>query len=278
MGGITGGLLDKAIGGSEMFKDIVKPATESVGTTAADITQATGGAMPPMGSGVSDALSVVPTAARPVSDPNIFQRMGNVASNALSPENIGQTAGSAASGLVGEMYVPFDTPEALEEESEFQYEGPYMPTEQRRMIPMGDPLTSAFEGEQMMLEGDVLPQGYNMRPDGFNIGGLIQRFEEGGMPDDPQKQIEAMADEQRKRFRDFQPEGMLKGTFFDYVPDKVQATKFMMDRMGMPVPPAVGNPVPRIPQDTIDDRGPDFRFSEEELLLPKRKKLMEPVR
>jgi hypothetical protein len=40
----------------------------------------------------------------------------------------------------------------------------------------------------------------------------------------------------------------------------------------------VGNPVPRIPQDTIDDRGPDFRFSEEELLLPKRKKLMEPVR
>jgi hypothetical protein len=98
------------------------------------------------------------------------------------------------------------------------------------------------------------------------------------MPDDPQKQIEAMANEQRKRFRDFQPEGMLKGTFFDYVPDKVQATKFMMDRMGMPVPPAVGNPVPRIPQDTIDDRGPDFRFSEEELLLPKRKKLMEPVR
>ena len=153
-----------------------------------------------------------------------------------------------------------------------------MPTEQRRMIPMGDPLASAFEGEQMMLEGDVLPQGYNMRPDGFNIGGLIQRFEEGGMPDDPQKQIEAIADEQRKRFKDFQPEGMLKGTFFDYVPDKVQATKFMMDRMGMPVPPAVGNPVPRIPQDTIDDRGPDFRFSEEELLLPKRKKLMEPVR
>ena len=335
MGGITGGLVDKFVGGSEMFKDIAKPATESVGTTAADITQATGGIPTPFGGGVSDALSVVPNVAPPVSDPNIFQRMGNVASNALSPENIGQTAGSAASGLVGEMYVPFDTPEALEEESEFQYEGPYMPTEQRRMIPMGDPLASAFEGEQMMLEGDVLPQGYNMRPDGFNIGGLIQRFEEGGMPDDPQKQIEAMADEQRKRFKDFQPEGMLKGTFFDYVPDKTQTMLFMMDRMGMPVPgqgiPAddperVMNPLdprrtmpapepmldprrlmpePEVmldprrtmsPEDIIDDRGPDFRFTEEELFrmgdrpvptvpqrmgdrpAPSRRKLMEPVR
>ena len=190
------------------------------------------------------------------------------------------------------------------------------------MIPMGDPLASAFEGEQMMLEGDVLPQGYNMRPDGFNIGGLIQRFKEGGMPDDPQKQIEAMADKQRKRFKDFQPEGMLKGTFFDYVPDKTQTMLFMMDRMGMPVPgqgiPAddperVMNPLdprrtmpapepmldPRrtmSPEDIIDDRGPDFRFTEEELFrmgdrpvptvpqrmgdrpAPSRRKLMEPVR
>ena len=257
-----------------------------------------------------------------------------MATDALSPENIGQTAGSVGSGLVGEMYVPFDDIKQ-EEESEFQYEGPYMPTEQRRMIGMGDPLASAFEGEQMMLEGDVLPQGYNMRPDGFNIGGLIQRFEEGGMPDDPQKQIEAMANEQRKRFRDFQPEGMLKGTFFDYVPDKTQTMLFMMDRMGMPVPgqgiPAddperVMNPLdprrtmpapepmldprrlmpePEVmldprrtmsPEGIIDDRGPDFRFTEEELFrmgdrpvptvpqrmgdrpAPPRRKLMEPVR
>ena len=35
-----------------------------------------------------------------------------------------------------------------------------------------------------------------------------------------------------KRFRDYQPEGMLKGTMFDYVPDPVQTSRFLMDRLG----------------------------------------------
>ena len=71
----------------------------------------------------------------------------------------------------------------------------------------------------------------------------------------------------------------------------------MMDRMGKPVPgqgiPAddperVMNPLdPRrtmSPEGIIDDRGPDFRFTEEELFrmgdrpVPPRRKLMEPVR
>jgi len=354
MGGITGGLIDKAIGGSEIFKDIGKTAGEALPETVVSgnmgslgaptsVTQGLPPQLPPSQIGgtagmgfmaPSSAQGLAPTITPPVADPSFLQRMGGMATDALSPENIGQTAGSVGSGLVGEMYVPFDDIKQ-EEESEFQYEGPYMPTEQRRMIGMGDPLASAFEGEQMMLEGDVLPQGYNMRPDGFNIGGLIQRFEEGGMPDDPQKQIEAMANEQRKRFRDFQPEGMLKGTFFDYVPDKTQTMLFMMDRMGMPVPgqgiPAddperVMNPLdprrtmpapepmldprrlmpePEVmldprrtmsPEGIIDDRGPDFRFTEEELFrmgdrpvptvpqrmgdrpVPPRRKLMEPVR
>ena len=284
MGGITGGLLDKAIGGSEIFKDVGKTADKAfpIGDPANYNPNVATGQPPAVrfdGTQIQPNLSTTTT---PVADPSFLQRMGGMATDAFSPENIGQTAGSVGSGLVGEMYVPFDDIKQ-EEESEFQYEGPYMPTEQRRMIPMGDPLASAFEGEQMMLEGDVLPQGYNMRPtnmaeggiiggdmsgiglmknmieggmpmgliqmfsdkdkeekemndQAFNIGGLIQRFEEGGMPDDPQKQIEAMANEQRKRFRDFQPEGMLKGTFFDYVPDKTQTMLFMMDRMGMPVP------------------------------------------
>lgn len=323
MGGITGGLLDKAIGGSEIFKDIGKTAGEALPETVVSgnmgsigaptsVTQGLPPQLPPSQIGgtagmnfmaPSSAQGLAPTITPPVADPSFLQRMGGMATDALSPENIGQTAGSVGSGLVGEMYVPFDDIKQ-EEENEFQYEGPYMPTEQRRMIPTGDPLASAFEGEQMMLEGDVLPQGYNMRPDGFNIGGLIQRFEEGGMPDDPQKQIEAMANEQRKRFRDFQPEGMLKGTFFDYVPDKTQTMGFLMDRMGLNNPQSMPAPEPMLdprrtmsPEDIIDDRGPNFRFTEEELFrmgdrpvapmppqrmgdrpAPPRRKLMEPVR
>jgi hypothetical protein len=157
----------------------------------------------------------------------------------------------------------------LEEESEYQYEGPYMPTEQRRMIGSADPLQSAFEAEQQMLEGNVFPPGFNMR-----YGGLVKRLQKGGMAS-TQGQIENMAAEQRmrsdmnkqqfvdqlaalppnlspeaqrmvaaeipeemfrrgepKRFRDYQPEGMLKGTMFDYVPDPVQTSQFLMDRLG----------------------------------------------
>ena len=36
-----------------------------------------------------------------------------------------------------------------------------------------------------------------------------------------------------KRFRDYQPEGMLKGTIFDYVPDAAQRTEWLMDKFGM---------------------------------------------
>ena len=45
--------------------------------------------------------------------------------------------------------------------------------------------------------------------------------------------------ETKKRFRDYQPEGLLKGTIFDYVPDKTQTMSFMMDRMGMGQPEPV---------------------------------------
>ena len=194
--------------------------------------------------------------------------MGGIES-ALGPEGLPDTIGSLGAGMVGEMYVPWDSPDALEEESEYQYEGPYMPTEQRRMIGSADPLQSAFEAEQQMLEGNVFPPGFNMR-----YGGLVKRLQKGGMAS-TQGQIENMAAEQRmrsdmnkqqfvdqlaalppnlspeaqrmvaaeipeemfrrgepKRFRDYQPEGMLKGTMFDYVPDPVQTSQFLMDRLG----------------------------------------------
>lgn len=78
---------------------------------------------------------------------------------------------AAASGLVGEMYVPMDMGGPAEEPDPFgDYEGPYMPTEQRAMIPGsgGDPLGSAFGGEQMLIGGNPFPSG----PE-FDEGGKV---------------------------------------------------------------------------------------------------------
>jgi len=77
---------------------------------------------------------------------------------------------AAASGLVGEMYVPMDMNMPEERDPFGDYEGPYMPTEQRTMIPGsgGDPLSSAFGGEQMLIGGNPFPSG----PE-FNEGGKV---------------------------------------------------------------------------------------------------------
>ena len=78
---------------------------------------------------------------------------------------------AAASGLVGEMYVPMDMGGPAEEPDPFgDYEGPYMPTEQRTMIPGsgGDPFGSAFGGEQMLIGGNPFPSG----PE-FDEGGKV---------------------------------------------------------------------------------------------------------
>jgi len=37
---------------------------------------------------------------------------------------------------------------------------------------------------------------------------------------------------EKKRFRDYQPEGMLKGTIFDFIPDPVQTSAYLQDRFG----------------------------------------------
>ena len=81
---------------------------------------------------------------------------------------------AAASGLVGEMYVPMDMGGPAEEPDPFgDYEGPYTPTEQRTMIPGsgGDPFGSAFGGEQMLIGGNPFPSG--------------PEFQEGGKVDSP---------------------------------------------------------------------------------------------
>jgi hypothetical protein len=81
-----------------------------------------------------------------------------------------QALPAAASGLVGEMYVPMDFNMPEEEDPFGDYEGPYMPQEMRTMIPGsgGNPLTSAFQGEQQLIQGNPLPIG-----DEFNDGGKV---------------------------------------------------------------------------------------------------------
>jgi hypothetical protein len=41
-----------------------------------------------------------------------------------------------------------------------------------------------------------------------------------------------LSDKDEKRFRDYQPEGLLKGTIFDYVPDPAQISNWLMDKYG----------------------------------------------
>ena len=61
---------------------------------------------------------------------------------------------------------------------------------------------------------------------------------------------------------------MLKGTVFDYVPDPVQTSRFLMDRL---------NREPAVEETAMS---PDQQFIEERERLKKRgrRKLMEPVR
>ena len=43
---------------------------------------------------------------------------------------------------------------------------------------------------------------------------------------------------EKKRFRDYQPEGALKGTIFDFIPDAVQTSAYLQDRFGGQQEPA----------------------------------------
>ncbi len=188
-GAITGGLLKGFMPGTAT--DI--PGTEAVTDAAGNVTQA-----------------AVPAQSVPMPEINTLQDLsaattGTLGANAAVPtsggffnqlgRNLGFTPAAgeqavargqgitqsqafqsqflpaAASGLVGEMYVPMDMGGPAEEPDPFgDYEGPYMPTEQRTMIPGsgGDPLGSAFGGEQMLIGGNPFPSG----PE-FDEGGKV---------------------------------------------------------------------------------------------------------
>ena len=223
MSGITGGLL-KNIGGGDILGGAgTEAATEAAKTlpdvsTLEKLTEATGGTpyadikdaglFSKLKTGFGNIPSSMGLSQGMIPDP--AAGTGNIAADAMIPSALsrgqafmGQAVPSLAAGMVGEMYVPEDMGGFEEEESPYQYEGPYKPTEQRSMIGQADPFASAFGGEQDMIGGNVFPPGFNMR-----YGGLVKRLEKGGMPK-AQQQIEESAATlatraQDQRIRDYQ--------------------------------------------------------------------------
>ena len=200
-GAITGGLLKGFMpGGATEI-----PGTEAVTNAAGNVTQAAVPAqsvpMPEINTladlnAATTGTLGLPDAAIPTSG-GFFNQLGRNlgltqgASDAAiqAGEGISQSQAfqqnflpAAASGLVGEMYVPMDMGGPAEEPDPFgEYEGPYMPTEQRAMIPGsgGDPLGSAFGGEQMLIGGNPFPSG--------------PEFDEGGKVSNPFDSLPAMS-------------------------------------------------------------------------------------
>ena len=220
MSGVTGGLL-KGIGGGELLGGAPKEAlAEGLKdpSTLGEFMSATGATTPAEGAGFFSKLKTgfgnIPQMtgmagsgleaglAQPVTDAAGTQ-LSQVPALTRGEAFMGQAVPSLASGMVGEMYVPQDMGGFEEEESPYQYEGPYMPTEQRTMIGQADPFASAFGGEQDMIGGNVFPPGFNMR-----YGGLIKRLERGGMPKAQQQIEESAATLARRaedqRIRDYQ--------------------------------------------------------------------------
>jgi hypothetical protein len=206
MGGLTGGLLGKMmpagateIAGTEAVTEALPAGVAGPAQTIpAQAAQTIPAATP---STISDLQTAVGSA-----DKGFFGRLtDNLGfTGGATPEQIaadptmlsssqammGQALPAAASGLVGEMYVPYDM-EMPEDDDPYPYEGPYMPTEQRTMMSGFDPMSSAFMGEQDMIGGNVLPDAPN-----FNMGGLI-RMANGGSP--AQKQIQESAETLERR-------------------------------------------------------------------------------
>jgi len=190
MGGLTGGLLKGIMPGAPT--EI--PGTEAIEATAGQAAQAAvpastvampqintlqdlnaattgtlgmGNVAVPTSGGFLNQLGSNLGITSGASDAAVLKGQGISQGQALMTQGVP----AAASGLVGEMYVPMDYDMPAEEPDPFgDYEGPYMPTEQRTMIPGsgGDPFGSAFGGEQMLIGGNPFPSG----PE-FDEGGKV---------------------------------------------------------------------------------------------------------
>jgi hypothetical protein len=86
-------------------------------------------------------------------------------------------------------------------------------------MPEGLPSMEEIQGGRSLNFADYKPQDRMMMAGGDEVF----------MPSSPE-QI-AFSDEV-KSFADYQPEGSLKGTFFDYIPDGYQVSSFLMDKFG----------------------------------------------
>ena len=167
MGGLTGGLLGK----------MMPAAGADITGAAGEITQA---AVPQTNTLADLAKATAPSQASlaGAAGPGFLGKMTNQLglTQGATPDMLsgaaptGLTQGQAlmgnlpqaASGMVGEMYVPYDM-DMPEEENPYPYEGPYMPSEQRTMTGGFDPMASAFTGEQDMIGGNVFPDAPNFR-------------------------------------------------------------------------------------------------------------------
>lgn len=189
-GAITGGLLKGFMPGAPTEIPGTEAVTDAAGNVTKEAVAAQSVPMPEINTladlnAATTGTLGLPDAAIPTSG-GFFNQLGRNlgltqgASDAAiqAGEGISQSQAfqsqflpAAASGLVGEMYVPMDMGGPAEEPDPFgDYEGPYMPTEQRAMIPGsgGDPLSSAFGGEQMLIGGNPFPSG----PE-FDEGGKV---------------------------------------------------------------------------------------------------------
>ena len=175
MGGLTGGLLGKLMPatGTEVIDAATGEATQAAlpkTSTIADLNKATGvtgdtGFFSRIGQNLGFAEGATGAALEGATPTGLTQTQAMM----------GQALPAAASGIVGEMYVPYDM-EMPEDEDPYPYEGPYMPTEQRSMMGGFDPMGSAFMGEQDMIGGNVLPDAPN-----FAGGGMIENLSGLGM-------------------------------------------------------------------------------------------------
>ena len=120
-----------------------------------------------------------------------------------------------------------------------------IPTNTLQPLQQPPPLLQGGSPQARPSQG-MMPQGSSPLL-GMNMGGGIypQYANEGRYLEDEADELRQMimegsragaaaaeAEGRDPRFRDYQPEGVLKGTLFDYVPDPIQLSSFLMDRFG----------------------------------------------
>ena len=107
---------------------------------------------------------------------------------------------------------------------------PISPTLPMDLPPMPDPVVD-MQGRMGMAGGgevefpDLSGDGEITQKDILMGKGVI-KMNEGG---DPAEKVE-------ESFTDYQPEGLLKGSIFDYIPDGYQVSAFLQDKFNRPMP------------------------------------------